>query len=244
MRPSRLIRHCGAISAVLLALLGSIPDPAAGEGSASSRLVIVLIDQTDSFGINAERGTAQTLYWDEALKKIKVIVNGLHAKDEFVVLAINDLGFRDENILINLQQLDRSSLKARMEMRNLGSEVLRLKRPERKFTRTDILGALHQAAHIARRENLARTVLVCFSDMIQEPKLPTLEEARDLAFPANTRAYFYFVDASGLVRWNQVLQAWTPLLRRAGVEIGREETPNFFQYGETDRALQRMLREW
>lgn len=212
--------------------------------SRESKLVIVLIDQTDSFGTNAEKGTAQTLYWDEALKKIRMIVNALRARDEFVMLAINDRGFLDENILIKLQQFNRSALKARIETRRLGEEVLALKREERRYTRTDITGTLRQAAYIAAREKMARTVVICFSDMIQEPALPKIEEAADLHFPTNTRGYFFFVDASGYDRWTQVLQAWTPLLRRAGMEIGDRETPDFFQYGETEQALLRMMKEW
>lgn len=209
-----------------------------------SKLVIVLIDQTDSFGSDAERGVARTLYWDEALKKVKTIVNALRAKDEFIVLAINDRGFVDENILIKLQQFNRSALKARIETRTLGEEVLKLKREERCYSRTDITGSLRHAAHIAAREKLPKTVVICFSDMIQEPALPKLSEAADLHFPAKTKGYFYFVDASGFERWSQVLQAWVPLLQHAGMDIGDSETPNFFQYGETDRALVRMLKEW
>jgi len=209
-----------------------------------SKLVIVLVDQTDSFGSNAERGVAQTLYWDEALKKVKTVVNALRAKDEFILLAINDRGFMDENILIKLQQFNRSALKARIETRTLGEEVLKLKREERRYSRTDITGSLRHAAHIAAREKMPKTVVICFSDMIQEPALPKLSEAADLRFPAKTKGYFYFVDASGFERWNQVLQAWVPLLQHAGMDIGDSETPNFFQYGETDRALVRMLKEW
>lgn len=209
-----------------------------------NKLVIVLIDQTDSFGTNAERGTAQILYWDEALKKVKAIVNTLRARDEFVLLAINDRGFLDENILIKLQQFNRSALKARIETRTLAEQVLKLKREERNYTRTDIAGSLRQAAYLATREKMAKTVVICFSDMIQEPALPRLAELSDLHFPENTRGYFYFVDASGYERWNQVLQAWVPVLQRAGMDIGASETPNFFQYGETDRALLRMQKEW
>lgn len=211
---------------------------------AANKLVIVLVDQTDSFGTNAVRGTAENLYWDEALQKAGAIVKSLHAKDEFVLLAINDNGFVDENILVKLQQFDRSGLKARLQTRQVAEQILKLKRPERKYRRTDITGALHQAAHIANREKMAGTVVICFSDMIQEPNLPTAAEVRDLHFPDHSRGYFYFVDASGLDKWNAVLQAWTPLLRAANMDIGDTETPNFFQYGETDRALQRMVREW
>ena len=143
-----------------------------------------------------------------------------------------------------MQQFDRSGLKARLQTRQVAEQILKLKRPERKYRRTDITGALHQAAHIANREKMAGTVVICFSDMIQEPNLPTAAEVRDLHFPDHSGGYFYFVDASGLDKWNAVLQAWTPLLRAANMDIGDTETPNFFQYGETDRALQRMVREW
>jgi hypothetical protein len=214
------------------------------QSPATNKLVIVLVDQTDSFGTNAVRGSAETLYWDEALQKANAIVKSLHAKDEFVLLAINDNGFVDENILINLQQFERSGLKARLQTRQVAEQILKLKRPERKYHRTDITGALHQAAHIANRENMARTIVICFSDMIQEPNLPTAAEVRDLRFPDHTKGYFYFVDASGLDKWKIVLQTWTPLLRSAQMDIGGAATPNFFQYGETDRALQRMVKEW
>ena len=234
----------GLMCVLALLCMGSYQRGMAQFPPSTNKLVVVLIDQTDSFGANTERGTAQILYWNEALTKIKTVVNALKAKDEFVLLAINDQGFVDENIVIKLQQFDRSALKARMQTRNLAAEILRLERPDRPYKRTDIISALYQAAHIAAREKMAKTIVVCFSDMIQEPRLPTLEDSRDLHFPDNTRGYFFFVDASGLDHWNQVLQAWTPLLRRANVDVGDVTTPNFFQYGETDRAMQRMLREW
>jgi len=236
----------GLIWRILLLALFLVPCWHSGYARTSreSKLVIVLIDQTDSFGTHAERGTAQSLYWDEALKKIKIIVNALRAKDEFILLAINDRGFMDENILIQLQQFNRSALKARIETRTLGEEILKLKREERRYTRTDITGTLYQAAYIANREKLDKTIVISFSDMIQEPNLPKAADTADLSFPENTTGYFYFVDASGLERWNQVLQAWVPLLQKAGMILGDIKTPNFFQYGETDRALQRMQKEW
>lgn len=209
-----------------------------------SRLVLVLLDETDSFGRNTTRGQAETLYWDEALLQIKTIVNALKPGDEFLLIAIDDKGFEEEDVLIPLIQLDRAFLKAKIAKKKLLSQIQGLQRRKTVYHSTDILSALYQAAHQAHMGKNQQTVILCFSDMIQEPKMPGLAESQDLAFPASSEGFFFFVDASGRSEWQGILHTWVPILTRAGLQIGAESSPHFFQFGESKLRLAQILAQW
>lgn len=208
------------------------------------RLVIILVDETDSFGQYSKRGKAKVLYWDEALALSKKVVNALDPGDEFLLISINEKGFEEEDILIPLQQLDLSFLKAKIQKRKLCHQILSLKRKKATYRSTDILGALYQAAHFAKMEKGFKPILICFSDMVQEPRMPTMAQSKDLAFPSGTKGYFFFVDTSGKKQWDLIIKSWLPILNHAQLDAGDQNKPNFFQYGESKLWLNRIISSW
>lgn len=208
------------------------------------RFAIILLDETDSFGSNTQRGAAQSLYWPDALAMAKLIIQNLEPGDEFVVLAIDETGFQEEDILIPFHQFDRAFLKSRIEKKRILQDVMSLTRRKEKYSRTDILGSMFQAAHFAAKESEFETVVFCFSDMIQEPKWPTLPDAKGLSFPPTTTGYFFFVDASGQGQWQRLVEVWKPIFENAGLQIHNDGSLNFFQHGESALAVKRILNDW
>lgn len=208
------------------------------------KFAIILLDETDSFGSNTIHGTAQSLYWQDALAMTKLIIQSLEPGDEFVVLAIDEVGFQEEDILVPFHQFDRAFLKSRIEKKRILNNIMNLSRRKEKYSRTDILGSMYQAAYFAARESEFEIIIFCFSDMIQEPKWPTLADAKGLSFPPNATGYFFFVDASGQERWQKLVEAWKPIFENAGLEIYDDSALNFFQHGESALAIKRILSNW
>lgn len=208
------------------------------------RFVIILLDETDSFGQNSEHGVAKSLYWNDALAMTRIIVKQLNPGDELIVLAIDERGFEEEDILVPMHQFDRAFLKSRIEKKKIIRKIMALQRRKDKYSQTDILGALYQAAYFTGKETDFKTVIFCFSDMRQEPRWPTATEAKDLSFPPNTTAYFFFVDASGKERWQRLVDVWKPIFKHARLEIQDGGSLNFFQYGESATAVKRILQDW
>jgi hypothetical protein len=216
------------------------------DNSAQPRLVIVLLDETDSFGTNTSRGVADSLYWNDALRFTKTIVKQLKSGDEFAVLAIDEKGFEEEDILIPFQQLERTFLRAKVQKNKLGSRILQLKRRKERYTQTDILGAMYQSAYFANKEPGRETVIFCFSDMRQEPNWPTMNDAKNLSFPPDAVGHFFFVDASGKEEWEQLTNVWKPIFTHAGLTVstGNSNSLNFYQHGESSLRIQNILSEW
>lgn len=208
------------------------------------KFAIILLDETDSFGSNTQHGTAQSLYWPDALAMTKLIVQNLEPGDEFVVLAIDEVGFQEEDILIPFHQFDRAFLKSRIEKKRILNNIMNLSRHKEKYSRTDILGSMYQAAHFAAKESEFEISVFCFSDMIQEPNWPSLADAKGLSFPSNATGYFFFVDASGQERWQKLVEVWKPIFENAGLGVYDDGALNFFQHGESALAVKRILSNW
>ena len=207
-----------------------------------SRLVIILLDETDSFGSDKQHGVAKTLYWEDALRLSCNIVKALKEGDKLIVLAINEKGFEEEDIIIDLQQFEMTFMRAKVRKNKIAREVLSLKRRKDTYKATDILGALFQAAYFAEKNETDETIVFCFSDMRQEPRWPTQREAEGLRFPKNSAGYFFFVDASGRENWDRMINIWKPILSMSGLCEG--DNINFFQYGESQNKLFNILKEW
>lgn len=237
------------VKSVLCALLiAQITTPFAYAGfeknQKTSKLVIVLIDETDSFGKDTKHGVAKSLYWDDALKMTKTIVHSLGSGDEFLLLAIDEKGFQEEDIRIPFHQFDRAFLRAKLEKNKITRKILSLARRKEKYSRTDILGALYQAAHFAQKEQGREIVLFCFSDMKQEPKEPSLADAKSLRFPPNSTGYFFFVDASGRDEWQRLVEVWHPIFQSAGLNANHGNSIAFFQHGESNLRINRIIAQW
>lgn len=208
------------------------------------RLIIILLDETDSFGQNTTSGVAETMYWDDALKHSQKLVKQLKPGDEIVVLAIDEQGFEEEDILVPYQQLEKTFLKARVQQKHLSKQILKLKRRKEQYRSTDILGALYQAAYFANQEPERETLIFCFSDMRQEPNWPTLADAKGLAFTSKTTGYFFFVDADGKTDWDKIIGIWRPIFQNAGLIINSNASLNFFQHGESTLHLNKIVANW
>ncbi|MCJ7634815.1 hypothetical protein MUP77_20800 [Candidatus Bathyarchaeota archaeon] len=205
-------------------------------------LFIVLVDETESFALYKE-GLIEQMYWPEVIPLINLIVYSLEPGDEFAVIGIDEQGFENEDVRIPFEVLDEGFLKAKIQKDKLAKVVRELQRRKDTHKSTDILGALYQAAHFASEETDRQTFVFCFSDMKQEPRWPTQEEAGKLTFPSGTECYFFFVDASGRNNWNTITNVWEPILSGAGLQIYSNNTLNFFQKGESKLRLEQVLNE-
>jgi len=224
-------------------LLLTLSMVSAGQNSGNcSRLVIILLDETDSFGAYTKHGVAESLYWQDALHLSRKIVQALKQGDKLVVLAINEKGFEEEDILIPLQQFEKTFMRAKVRKNKIVREILNLKRSKDTYSATDIVGALHQASYFANKSEVDETIVFCFSDMRQEPRWPSQKEVKGLQFPENSKGYFLFVDASGKENWDKMINIWHPVLTRCG--LCKEGKVNFCQYGESQSTLYDILQKW
>jgi hypothetical protein len=192
------------------------------------RLVIALVDATASFQ-----------HWDDSLRSLEQVINGLRPRESFIPIAIDDQGFEsDQDVLLELSTLNIEDFKAQLEKMELIEKVRHLKRPNPKQPRTDILGTLRHAAYFASRNPNRRSIVVVFSDMRQTPRLPTVKDARGLEFPADSSLYCFYVNASGWTDWESVLNTWLPIFEQAGLRTTRDD---FFQKGDTKGALSELF---
>jgi len=208
----------------------------------SKRLYLVLIDETDSFGLYKGKGVVDTLYWQEAIRLTRSIIGRLEPSDEFALIGIDEQGFDEEDVRIPFEELDEGFLRAKMQQSGLARKLMALQRRKNKHRSTDILGALYQAAHFAANEPDHETIIFCFSDMKQEPQWPSAEDAKNLKFPAGTKGFFFYVDASGRKNYDKIVSVWEPVLRHAGLGIYNGQVLSFFQQGNSNLKLNKILQ--
>lgn len=227
---------------VLLMTIQITPVFSATQKADKPKFSVFLFDETDSFGTNTSRGIATSLYWQDALKMGKTIINKLSPGDRFIVLSIDEVSMQEEDVLMRLLELNQSSLRARLEKRKISREIMELKRRKEIYRSTDIIGALYHAAYFASKAEGFDIHVFVFSDMKQEPTPPRLEDAADLVFPSGTKGYFFFVDVAGREQWSALLSLWRPIIEHAQLET--DSNLNFFQAGEAQAELQRILKSW
>lgn len=207
------------------------------------KLFIVLLDETESFAIYKEKGVIEEMYWGKVIPLINMIVSSMEPGDAFGLIGIDERGFDAEDVRVPFEVLDEGFLKAKMGKDRLRRVVTELRRRKEKHRSTDILGSLYHAAYFAQREPDRSVFIFCFSDMKQEPRWPTQEEARELKFLRRTEGYFFHVNASGRTNWNRLVQVWEPILSGAGLEFHTDGRLDFYQKGESRLALVRILKE-
>lgn len=205
------------------------------------RQYMVLIDETESFAQYKAPGIIQKRYWEEVLPMIGSLVETMQPGDRFVLIGIDEQGFDENDVLIPVTDLEDSFLKAKLQKDSIRKLILELKPREDKHNATHILGSLFHAAHFIREDSAYESVIFCFSDMRQEPRMPTLDEAYGLEFPEGTRAYFFYVDAAGYNEWEKIIAVWEPLLNRSGLDLYTNERLHFFQKGEALARLNEII---
>lgn len=200
--------------------------------------VIVLVDETGSFGPNPG-----ALLWDEAKNKTEEIVGLCQGGERFLVIGIDDHGFDTDDIRFAERALDDRPLMAVQQKREWIEEWSRVERRTPRTPETDILGALYQAAFFAKRQPRYKPVILIFSDMVQEPKYPTLAEAADLSFPADSRCLCLYVLPKGRnTGWEDMMRVWIPIFQTAGLDM--TEDKNFYPKGtDIDTPIRALFEE-
>lgn len=198
------------------------------------RFVIILLDETDSFGFHDERGNITTRFWPEVIPLCRPIIDTFQPEEKFCVIGIDDHGFDTEDIRVEVQRLDSNQMQAHIQKKKLKSEVADLQFRKEKYKRTDLLNSLYHVAYLLNKEPNYRGEVVIFSDMMHIPWPPTKKEAKDIRFPQNTKIYCFYVNASGRNEWDDMINTWGSIFEDAGVEQGNY---HFYQRGETTREL-------
>ncbi|MBU0568645.1 hypothetical protein KJ693_01230 [bacterium] len=164
-----------------------------------------------------------TVFWPEALRWVAKIVESLQPDEKFCLIGIDERGFETDDTRTPINTIYERQLKAIQQKRKIIKDQVReLTRRKDKHKSTDILGALYHAAHFLNKQDTHEGTIVIFSDMKQEPKPPTLKDASDLSFPKDTRAYCFYVNASGKQNWQKVTDIWLPIFKSAGLEATKD----------------------
>ena len=200
----------------------------------TSKCVVVLLDETGSFGLHSG---SQPGFWPEIIRIVQNIVSHLHPGDYFAVIGIDDHGFDFQDVRIPFTRLPQNILRASIAKRKLINSLRRLK-PRSNIPRTDIFGAIDHAAylisHLRQTHNdITQSLVIVFSDMIQTAPLPTAQHT----FPDGTTGIFLYVNASGVNQWQKLIDSWKKRLSPLNLNI-----QGFYQRGETQEALNVIFR--
>ena len=194
------------------------------------RFIIAMVDETPSFHVDTMQ------FWPELRSWVAQIVQRMEPGERFAIIGIDDHGFDVDDIRVPVLMLDENSLTASRQKREIIKTVLSLNRRPLAHPYTDIIGGLHQAANILKGQENYRAMIAIFSDMIQTPRFPTIDDAKDLSFPPDSHVYCFYVDATrghekvtGQESWNRIVSAWVPVFEAAGLNY-QDENGNYYLY--------------
>lgn len=215
--------------------------------------VIVLIDETDSFGsvednVQSTGGRDTTIYWDEVKPLIIKIIKKLGPGDQFELIGIDEKGFQDADVRIKFKTITETFLMIEPEQNSIIKIVEELNRRKDVHSGTDILGALKYAAS---QDSGYQTRIFCFSDMKQYPAL-NQQEATGLKFSQATKVYFIVPiinkeddESDSEAEWLKIVSIWKPIIEGAGLKfIYVGPTANFIKYGDIEIRLTEILKNW
>ncbi len=211
-----------------------------GGDEVAPRFVIVLMDETMSFRIDT------TQFWPEVRSHVEKIVGKLEPGEGFGIIGIDDHGFDTDDIRLEMTVLNQNLLLLNRQKRELIRKVRELNPRHANRPYTDILGALYQTANLLKGEENHRGVVAVFSDMIQTPRFPSVNEASALSFPKGTEIYCFYVNATkeyhgttGQEWWDRITGAWIPIFEQAGLKYKDDNgTPHFYQRGKSEYAIE------
>lgn len=198
-------------------------------GEHHPRFIIAFLDETGS----------RKEMWTPMLNQIAEIARGLKHQDEFAVLAITDKGFSESNVLVPAQTIfqvadDVGGYKLKAASDGIAKQVLALKPITPAPQVTDIVGSIRQAAEMANKEDKKRqVVLAFFSDMQQDPKMPSESSLEGVKFPVGTKGYCFYVTGSKHYNYEATVMLWQHLLTSAGVNIGAQDFNNLDRVAES-----------
>lgn len=198
--------------------------------------IIVLVDETGSFRL--EQDDPKTHYWPEVVSWVEEIVKSLQPGDKFCLIGIDDSSYGDDDVRIGIESLDEGTLKAITERRKLCNKVNALKRREGART-TDIAGGLQKAAHFLNAsDSKYKGVIAIFSDMIQTPWRDLKNKTKGLSFPKDTQGYCFYVNATNMSKWGDLVNAWIPIFENARLNIkGDDQKVRFYQRAQTGENI-------
>lgn len=164
-----------------------------------------------------------TVFWPEILPWIARMASHLEQGDKFCVIGIDEQGFNTDDVRIDIKSISESFMESRQQKIQMVKDLKQLTRRQEKHTKTDVLGALYHAAYLLNNQanengkNTHRGLIAIFSDLIQEPALPNIQDASNLKFPADTEIYCFYVNATGKERWDKLVETWTEVLSSTGL---------------------------
>jgi hypothetical protein len=188
-------------------------------GEHHPRFIIAFLDETGS----------RKEMWTPMLDQIAEIARGLKHQDEFAVLAINDKGFSESNVLVQAQTIfqvadDVGGYKLKAACDGIAKQVLALKPITPAPQVTDIVGSIRQAADMSNKEDKKRQiVLAFFSDMQQTPKMPADSDLEGVKFPDGTKGYCFYVTESKRYDYDATVTLWQHVLPSAGINIAPQD---------------------
>lgn len=205
--------------------------------SVEQNFIVILLDETDSFGI--DKGDERFMFWNEIVEKAKRIVNFLNPGDKIVIIGIDDHGFDIDDIRVPEKTLDFDLYNFKRGKNILKKDIEALNRRKHKKNLTDILGALYHSAYFLKKHEGYNRIIFIFSDMVQTPAFPKLEDTKNLQFPEGTKCFCFYVGATGRENWERIVGYWLPVFKRANLVI---EERNFYQRGEEiEKILQNLF---
>ena len=213
------------------------------ENEEKPRFIIILLDETVSFRLTSID------FWPEICFRASKIVSRLQPGEAFVIIGIDGHGFDPDDVRIPSTILDESFLKAVQQKRKVVKQIKELKRRPSNFPYTDIMGALQQTANLLKGESDYEAVIAIFSDMIQTPRFPRLQDATGLSFPENTRVYCFYVNATegnlaipGTQSWDRIVNAWVPIFEHSGLIYKQQDgNDNFLTRDKTNLQFDRIF---
>jgi hypothetical protein len=203
--------------------------------------VIVLVDETESFGEKGPSGD-WVAYWPDMLALVgQEVVMALEPGDRFMVIGIDDHGFDSSDARVGPVLIDERTLMAPSQKRKLRAQVQALERRQQ-GPGTDVVGALQYAQRAALMEKGFRPCLIALTDLLPqtahgETQWPEEAETAQTPFPEGTSAFFGYVNATGKSSWETILQHWQPAL--AAMKVGAEE--RYYQRPETAQKLSEFM---
>jgi hypothetical protein len=228
-------------------VLGASSHPGAGGTPPTAydrprgKLLIILLDETGSFGGHPE-------LWTASVQKAASAVKELNAGDSCFALAITDRGWRSQDVIIPYTTLTPVPLMVLRERSDLMKRVLALAvrptssgflvngKPINKPPGTDLLGAIDYAAFLAKTADKRAVTAAVFTDLEDEPVARTAGKTLQ-TWPFWTHIFVLNVRAEGTGTQTQDrITNWCRILNGMKNPAGEDVTSpsDFKQIGQAD----------
>jgi len=219
----RLVRTWQTVVVLSLTVVTTLLAGCTKPSPAQPRLLLILLDETSSFVV--------TGYWADSLEVARSAVFLLRPGDQVCVIGVDDHAFDYDDVRIPVTELPRGALASTQAKKVLIQKIAALKpRPTSSGWKlpdgslkshpkgTDVLGAIHHAAHFASRADRVVSVIAC-SDFQDEPTTESSGQLQQAAsFPPQTRFVGMFVVERGGREWDARVNRWIQKLRGLNID--------------------------